>query len=84
MKLNDKVYDILKWLCLIVLPALSVLYSAGGRLGLALRAGGRDHHQHRGGVCGRAHRHQHRELQQSQWRRHTVSGSPRATGPATC
>lgn len=26
MKLPDKVYDILKWICLIVLPALSVLY----------------------------------------------------------
>ena len=28
LQFNDKVYDILKWLCLIVLPALSVLYSA--------------------------------------------------------
>ena len=28
LKFNDKVYDILKWLCLIALPALSVLYSA--------------------------------------------------------
>ncbi len=26
MKLNDKVYDILKWICLIALPALAVLY----------------------------------------------------------
>lgn len=26
MKLNDKLYDVLKWICLIVLPALSVLY----------------------------------------------------------
>lgn len=26
MKLSDKVYDVLKWLCLIALPALSVLY----------------------------------------------------------
>lgn len=26
MKLPDKVYDVLKWVCLIVLPALSVLY----------------------------------------------------------
>lgn len=26
MKLPDKVYDVLKWACLIVLPALSVLY----------------------------------------------------------
>ena len=26
MKLPDKAYDILKWICLIVLPALSVLY----------------------------------------------------------
>lgn len=27
MKLPDRVYDILKWICLIVLPALSVLYA---------------------------------------------------------
>lgn len=26
-KLNDRVYDVLKWMCLIALPALSVLYS---------------------------------------------------------
>ena len=26
MKLPDKVYDKMKWICLIVLPALSVLY----------------------------------------------------------
>lgn len=26
-QLNDKVYDVLKWMCLIALPALSVLYS---------------------------------------------------------
>lgn len=25
-QLNDKVYDVLKWMCLIALPALSVLY----------------------------------------------------------
>ena len=28
LQFNDKVYDILKWLCLIALPALSVLCSA--------------------------------------------------------
>lgn len=28
MKLNDKVYDILKWIALVVLPALGTLYSA--------------------------------------------------------
>lgn len=28
MKLPNRVYDILKWICLIVLPALSVLYGA--------------------------------------------------------
>ena len=28
LQFNDKVYYILKWLCLIALPALSVLYSA--------------------------------------------------------
>ena len=28
LQFTDKVYDILKWLCLIALPALSVLYSA--------------------------------------------------------
>ena len=27
LQFNDKVYNILKWLCLIALPALSVLYS---------------------------------------------------------
>ena len=26
MKLNNKVYDVLKWIVIIVLPALSVLY----------------------------------------------------------
>lgn len=26
MKLNNKVYDVLKWICLIALPALAVLY----------------------------------------------------------
>lgn len=26
LQLNNKVYDVLKWLCLIALPALSVLY----------------------------------------------------------
>lgn len=26
-QLNDRVYDVLKWACLIALPALSVLYS---------------------------------------------------------
>ena len=26
MKLNDKVYDVLKWICLICLPALATLY----------------------------------------------------------
>lgn len=26
LRFNNKVYDILKWLCLIALPALSVLY----------------------------------------------------------
>lgn len=28
MKLPNKVYDVLKWVCVIVLPALSVLYFA--------------------------------------------------------
>ena len=28
MKLNDRVYDILKWTVLVVLPALSTFYSA--------------------------------------------------------
>ena len=27
MKLNDKVYDVLKWVCLIALPALAVFYA---------------------------------------------------------
>lgn len=26
MKLNNKLYDILKWICLILLPAISALY----------------------------------------------------------
>ena len=26
MRLNDKVYNVLKWVCLIALPALAVLY----------------------------------------------------------
>ena len=30
MKLNDKVYDVLKWIALIFLPALAVLYGAIG------------------------------------------------------
>ena len=28
MKLNDALYDVLKWLCLIALPAASVFYAA--------------------------------------------------------
>lgn len=28
MKLNNKVYDVLKWLCLIVLPASAVCYTS--------------------------------------------------------
>lgn len=28
LTLNNRVYDVLKWLCLIALPALSVLYAA--------------------------------------------------------
>lgn len=28
MKLQNKTYDVLKWLCLIALPAVSVFYSA--------------------------------------------------------
>jgi hypothetical protein len=28
MRLNDKVYDVLKWVCLIALPASALLYSA--------------------------------------------------------
>lgn len=28
IQLNDKVYDVLKWVCLIALPALGVLYAA--------------------------------------------------------
>lgn len=27
MKLNDKLYDVLKWIALVVLPALSVFYA---------------------------------------------------------
>ena len=30
MKLNDKVYDILKWVCIIVLPAVATLIGALG------------------------------------------------------
>ena len=28
IQLNDKVYDVLKWVCLIALPACGVLYAA--------------------------------------------------------
>lgn len=28
MKLNDRIYDILKWVCMIALPALGVAYVA--------------------------------------------------------
>ena len=28
IQLNDKVYDVLKWVCLIALPAAGVLYAA--------------------------------------------------------
>ncbi len=28
MKLNNKLYDVLKWICLIVLPAIGTLYYA--------------------------------------------------------
>lgn len=37
MKLSDKAYDILKWIVVIVLPALATLYAAlGGIWGLPL------------------------------------------------
>lgn len=32
MRLNDRTYDFLKWLCLIVMPALAVLYATLGKL----------------------------------------------------
>ena len=42
MKLNNKTYDIIKWVVMIVLPALSALY-----VGLAVRrAGGGDYLLH--------------------------------------
>lgn len=28
MKMNDKIYDILKWVALVVLPAIATLYTA--------------------------------------------------------
>lgn len=28
MKLNDKIYDVLKWVALVVLPAIATLYTA--------------------------------------------------------
>ncbi len=28
MKLNNKVYDVLKWICMVVLPAICTLYAA--------------------------------------------------------
>ena len=30
MKLNDKIYDVLKWIALIFLPAFAVFYGAVG------------------------------------------------------
>lgn len=36
MKLNDRIYDVLKWVVMIVLPAVAALYAAlPPRLGLA-------------------------------------------------
>lgn len=32
MKMNNKVYDILKWVALVVLPAFCMLYSAIGEI----------------------------------------------------
>lgn len=32
MRMNDRTYDFLKWLCLIVLPALATLYATVGKL----------------------------------------------------
>lgn len=32
MKMNDRTYDLLKWLCLIVLPALATLYATLGKV----------------------------------------------------
>ena len=32
MKLNDKVYDVLKWIALIVLPAIATLYATLGNI----------------------------------------------------
>ena len=32
MKLNDKVYDVLKWVCIIVLPAIATLWFTLGKI----------------------------------------------------
>ena len=32
MKLNNKVYDVLKWVCLIALPAVAVFYAVIGKI----------------------------------------------------
>ena len=32
MKLNDKAYQVLKWICLVLLPALSALYYGLGNI----------------------------------------------------
>ena len=58
-ELNDKVYDVLKWLALIALPALAVLYNVlAGVWGWPCAAGGLDDHQRR----DRLHRHDHRHF----------------------
>ena len=32
MKMNDKVYDVLKWVCIIVLPAIATLWFTLGKI----------------------------------------------------
>lgn len=63
MKIPDKLYDILKWVVIIVLPAIATLYAAlVRRVGLALLGGDRHHHHRRGHLFRRGAVHLHRHL----------------------
>lgn len=58
MKLSNNVYDVLKFIAQIVLPALATLWAALGKIGLASGDGDHGHHLRGGYVPGRPARDQ--------------------------
>ena len=57
--LPNRAYDVLKWLALIVLPAIGARADARPRMGLDVGRSGRDDHQRRRPDHRRRHRRKH-------------------------